>query len=163
MKRVYLDHNATTPLHPKVLEAMLPYYNGLFGNPSAIYSFGQEARKATDEAREKVASLIGASPQEIIFTSGGTEADNLALKGIAVSTGSACSSESLEPSHVLLAMGIFTEVAQGAIRFSLGKDNSEEEIDYTVENLVEIVRRLRKTSPLFVAKRKKRRSCLDYT
>jgi len=83
MKRIYLDHNATTPLHPGVLEAMLPYYKEAFGNPSTIYSFGQETRKATDEAREKVANLIGASPEEIIFTSGGTEADNVALKGVA--------------------------------------------------------------------------------
>ena len=82
MKRIYLDHNSTTPLHPGVLEAMLPYYKEAFGNPSTIYSFGQETRKATDEAREKVANLIGASPEEIIFTSGGTEADNLALKGV---------------------------------------------------------------------------------
>ena len=83
MKRIYLDHNSTTPLHPEVLEAMLPYYKEAFGNPSTIYSFGQETRKATDEAREKVANLIGASPEEIIFTSGGTEADNVALKGVA--------------------------------------------------------------------------------
>jgi len=83
MKRIYLDHNSTTPLHPEVLEAMLPYYKEAFGNPSTIYFFGQETRKATDEAREKVANLIGASPEEIIFTSGGTEADNLALKGVA--------------------------------------------------------------------------------
>ena len=83
MKRIYLDHNSTTPLHPEVLEAMLPYYKEAFGNPSTIYSFGQETRKATDEAREKVANLIGASPEEIIFTSGGTEANNLALKGVA--------------------------------------------------------------------------------
>ncbi len=397
MKRIYLDHNATTPLHPEVLEAMLPYYKDFFGNPSTIYSFGQEARKATDKARKKIASLIGASPQEIIFTSGGTEADNLALKGvvsalerkerhiitssiehhavlstcqylekrgikvtylpvneygqldpdkveeaitdetilisvihasnevgtiepisrigeiarkfgiyfhtdavqtigkipvnveelkvdllslsghkfygpkgigalyvrkgtrihplihgghqerrrragtenvaaivglgkaaqiasremeeeheyvanlrdrleekiskkmghihlnghltqrlpntlnisfefiegeslvleldlkgIAVSTGSACSSESLEPSHVLLAMSVPPQAAQGSIRFSLGRDNSEEEIDYLVENLVEIVGRLREMSPLLVAKRKKRKPCSDY-
>ncbi|MFQ6066194.1 MAG: cysteine desulfurase NifS [bacterium] len=83
MKRIYLDHNSTTPLHPEVLEEMLPYYKEAFGNPSTIYSFGQETRKATDEAREKVANLIGASPEEIIFTSGGTEADNFALKGVA--------------------------------------------------------------------------------
>ena len=83
MKRIYLDHNSTTPLHPEVLEAILPYYKEAFGNPSTIYSFGQETRRATDVAREKVANLIGASPEEIIFTSGGTEADNLALKGVA--------------------------------------------------------------------------------
>jgi len=83
MKRIYLDHNSTTPLHPEVLEAILPYYKEAFGNPSTIHSFGQETRRATDEAREKVANLIGASPEEIIFTSGGTEADNVALKGVA--------------------------------------------------------------------------------
>jgi len=389
MKRIYLDHNSTTPLHPEVLEAMLPYYKEAFGNPSTIYSFGQETRKATDEAREKVANLIGASPEEIIFTSGGTEADNLALKGvaaalekkgkhivtssvehhavlstlkylekrgykvsflpvdeygfldpkkvkeaitsqtvlismmhgnnevgtiepiseigeiaqksgiylhtdavqtigkikvnvddlkvdllslsahkfygpkgvgalyvrkgtrihpllhggyqerrrragtenvagivglgkaaeiaskemvqqsrresnlrdklekmikeninhcrlnghptrrlpntlnvsfefiegeslilnldlkgIAASTGSACTSGSLEPSHVLMAMGVPPEIAQGSIRFSLGRDTGKEDIDYTVENLVEIVARLREISPLFVGRKK---------
>jgi len=389
MKRIYLDHNATTPLHPEVLEAMLPYYKEAFGNPSTIYSFGQETRKATDEARETVANLIGASPEEIIFTSGGTEADNLALKGvtaalekkgkhivassiehhavlstlkylekrgykvsflpvdehgwldpgeveeaitsqtvlisvmhannevgtiepiseigeiaqkagiylhtdavqtigkikvnvddlkvdllslsahkfygpkgagalyvrkgtrihpllhggyqerrrragtenvagivglgkaaeiapkemvqqsrresnlrdrlekmireninhcqlnghptqrlpntlnisfefiegeslilnldlkgIAASTGSACTSGSLEPSHVLMAMGVAPEIAQGSIRFSLGRDNRKEDIDYTVENLVEIVTRLREMSPLFTGRKK---------
>ncbi len=389
MKRVYLDHNATTPLHPEVLEAMLPYYKEAFGNPSTIYSFGQETRKATDEAREKVANLIGASPEEIIFTSGGTEANNLALKGVAaalekkgrhiitssiehhavlstleylekrgytvsflpvdehgwldpkeveeaitsqtalisvmhannevgtiepiakigeiarragiyfhtdavqtigkikvnvddlkvdllslsahkfygpkgagalyvrkgtrihpllhggyqerrrragtenvagivglgkaaeiasnemvqqsrresnlrdrlekmigeninhcrlnghptrrlpntlnisfefiegeslilnldlkgvaVSTGSACTSGSLEPSHVLMAMGVAPEIAQGSIRFSLGRENQKEDIDYTVENLVEIVARLREMSPLFTERKK---------
>lgn len=389
MKRIYLDHNSTTPLHPEVLEAMLPYYKEAFGNPSTIYSFGQETRKATDEARETVANLIGASPEEIIFTSGGTEADNLALKGvpaalekkgkhiitssiehhavlstlkylekrgyqvsflpvdehgwldpgeveeaitsqtvlisvmhannevgtiepiseigeiaqkagiylhtdavqtigkikvnvddlkvdllslsahkfygpkgvgalyvrkgtriypllhggyqerrrragtenvagivglgkaaeiapkemvqqsrresnlrdrlekmireninhcqlnghptqrlpntlnisfefiegeslilnldlkgIAASTGSACTSGSLEPSHVLMAMGVAPEIAQGSIRFSLGRDNRKEDIDYTVENLVEIVTRLREMSPLFAGRKK---------
>jgi len=83
MRRIYLDYNATTPLHAEVLEAMLPYYKNVFGNASTIYSFGQEARKAIDDAREALACLIGAEPKEIIFTSGGTEADNLALKGVA--------------------------------------------------------------------------------
>lgn len=83
MRRIYLDHNATTALHPGVLEAMLPYYKSIFGNASTIYSFGQEARKAIDDARETLAYLIGAEPREIVFTSGGTEADNLALKGVA--------------------------------------------------------------------------------
>ncbi len=83
MRRIYLDYNATTPLHPRVLEAMLPYYKNIFGNASSIYSFGQEARKAIDDAREALAYLIGAKPKEIVFTSGGTEADNFALKGVA--------------------------------------------------------------------------------
>ena len=82
MKRVYLDHNATTPTHPEVLEAMLTYFNDSFGNPSSVHQFGQQARKAIDEAREKVANFISAKPEEIVFTSGGTEADNFAIKGV---------------------------------------------------------------------------------
>lgn len=82
MRRIYLDHNATTPLRPEVLEAMLSCYKNVFGNASTIYSFGQEARKAIDDARETLACLIGAEPKEIVFTSGGTEADNFALKGV---------------------------------------------------------------------------------
>ena len=83
MRRVYLDHNATTPTHPEVVKAMLPYYEEVFGNASSIHQFGQQARKAIDKAREKVADFIGAKPEEIVFTSGGTEADNFAIKGIA--------------------------------------------------------------------------------
>jgi len=79
---VYLDYNATTPLAPEVLEVMLPYFREEFGNPSSIHSFGQRAKAALYDARERVASLIGASPNEILFTSGGTEADNLAILGV---------------------------------------------------------------------------------
>lgn len=82
-KVVYLDHNATTPVHPEVLEAMLPYYKDKFGNASSIHSFGREAKVALEESREKVAKFINASLQEIYFTSGGTESDNLAIKGTA--------------------------------------------------------------------------------
>jgi len=82
--RIYLDHAATTPLDPDALQAMLPFLHGGFGNPSSIYQRGREARRALDEARDTVAAAIGArSPREIIFTSGGAEADNLALKGAA--------------------------------------------------------------------------------
>jgi cysteine desulfurase len=84
MEKVYLDHNATTPLHTEVLNAMLPALRDNFGNPSSIHSFGRSARVRLDEAREKVARLIGASSSEIIFTSGGTEANNLALLGVAL-------------------------------------------------------------------------------
>lgn len=80
---VYLDHSATTPVRPEVLAAMLPYFAGKFGNASSIHRWGYEAREAINDAREKVASLIGASPSEILFTSGGTEADNLAIRGVA--------------------------------------------------------------------------------
>lgn len=83
MKRIYLDYAATTPTHPEVLKAMLPYFTDVFGNPSSIHSYGQEARAAVDEARAKVAKLIGARSEEIVFTSGGTEADNYALRGVA--------------------------------------------------------------------------------
>ncbi|OIP27167.1 MAG: cysteine desulfurase NifS [Dehalococcoidia bacterium CG2_30_46_9] len=83
MRRIYLDHAATTPTHPEVVKAMLPYFTGAFGNPSSIYSYGQEARAVIEEARAKVAELIYARSEEIVFTSGGTEADNFALEGIA--------------------------------------------------------------------------------
>jgi cysteine desulfurase len=83
MKRIYMDHSATTPLAPEVLQAMLPYFSEKFGNASSLHSFGREAKEALEESREKVAGLLEADAEEIIFTSGGTESDNLALKGIA--------------------------------------------------------------------------------
>ncbi len=83
MKKIYLDHNATTPVHPEVVKEMLPYYTEIYGNASSFHQFGQQARKAVEEAREKVADFIGAKSGEIIFTGGGTEADNFAIKGIA--------------------------------------------------------------------------------
>jgi len=83
MNRTYLDYAATTPTHPEVVKAMLPYFSDAFGNPSTLYSYGQEARKAVEEARNKIASLINAQSEEIVFTSGGTEADNFAIKGVA--------------------------------------------------------------------------------
>jgi cysteine desulfurase len=83
MKKIFLDHASTTPTDPRVVEAMLPYFSDSFGNPSSIHSLGLETRTAVAEAREKVAGLIGAAADEIIFTSGGTEADNLAIKGVA--------------------------------------------------------------------------------
>jgi len=78
-----MDHSATTPVAPEVLEAMLPYFSEKFGNASSLHSFGLEAKEALEASREKVAALLGAKSEEIIFTSGGTESDNLALKGIA--------------------------------------------------------------------------------
>jgi len=81
MNRVYLDYNATTPVDPQVLDAMLPYFSGDFANASSIHSPGQRARAAVETAREQVAALIGARPQEIVFTSGGTESDNHAIFG----------------------------------------------------------------------------------
>ncbi|MCL6590287.1 MAG: cysteine desulfurase NifS [Firmicutes bacterium] len=84
MRRIYLDHAATTPLDPEVLEAMTPYLAGQYGNPSSIHYFGREARKAIEDSRNVVAQEIGAQdPGEIIFTGSGSESDNLALKGVA--------------------------------------------------------------------------------
>ncbi|MFL6202489.1 MAG: cysteine desulfurase family protein [Thermoanaerobaculia bacterium] len=82
MQTVYLDHNATTPLHPKAREAMLPWLGERHGNPSSIHRFGQEARNAVEEAREKVAALIGARPLEIVFTASGTEGNNAVMFGV---------------------------------------------------------------------------------
>ena len=79
---IYLDHAATTPVRPEVLEAMLPFFGPRFGNPSSLHRWGREARTALDEARERLASTIGAHPDELCFTSCGTEADNMALIGV---------------------------------------------------------------------------------
>lgn len=81
-RRIYLDNSATTPLDPAVVEAMMPYLTDKFGNPSSIHFFGQEAKSAIDKARHQVAALLNARPNEIVFTSGGTEANNLAIRGL---------------------------------------------------------------------------------
>ncbi len=83
MKRIYMDHSATTPVASEVLQAMLPYFSDKFGNASSLHGFGQVALEALEDSREKVAKLLGAKTEEIVFTSGGTESDNLALMGIA--------------------------------------------------------------------------------
>jgi len=83
MRRVYLDNSATTPIDPRVVEAMLPYLTEKFGNASSVHFYGQEARVALDRARREVAALINARPNELVFLSGGTEANNLAIRGIA--------------------------------------------------------------------------------
>lgn len=84
MKRIYLDHSATTHVDARVLEVMLPFFTDKFGNASSLHSFGQEAAEALILSREQVAAVLGAEPQEIIFTSGGTESDNMAIKGAAL-------------------------------------------------------------------------------
>jgi cysteine desulfurase len=81
-RRVYLDHNATTPVDPRVLEAMLPFLREDWGNPSSLHWFGQRARAAVEEARARVAGLVGASPAEVVFTASGSESDNMALRGV---------------------------------------------------------------------------------
>jgi len=82
-RKIYLDYAATTPVDKSVLEAMLPYFSDIFGNPSSFHSFGQEAKKAVEGARRIIASFIGAGPDEIVFTGGGTESNNFAVKGVA--------------------------------------------------------------------------------
>jgi len=83
MKKVYLDYNATTPIDPRVFEAMIPYMKEEFGNPSSIHSYGMAGKAALDNSREQIAELLGAGPREIVFTSCGSESNNLAIKGIA--------------------------------------------------------------------------------
>src|SRR5690606_12636724 len=80
---VYLDHNATTPPDPAVLAAMLPWLASQYGNPSSRHEYGRAARRAVDEARQQVAAALGAHPTEVVFTSGGSEANNLFIKGAA--------------------------------------------------------------------------------
>ena len=84
MRRVYFDHIASTPVHPRVVEAMLPYLDEFYGNPQSLHSYGQETASAIETARERVAELIKAEAEEVIFTSSGTESNNLAIKGIAL-------------------------------------------------------------------------------
>ena len=83
MKRVYMDYAATTPVAPEVIEAMMPYMTEHFGNPSSIHSSGREARQALEKARETIATLLEAKPEEVVFTSGGSESSNVAIKGCA--------------------------------------------------------------------------------
>src|SRR2546427_11669764 len=80
-RHVYLDHNASTPIHPEVVAEMLPYFSEIFGNPSSIHAFGRESRDGVDRARERVARFLRVSPQDTVFSSGGTEPDNFAVKG----------------------------------------------------------------------------------
>jgi cysteine desulfurase len=130
MSRVYLDHAATTPTHPAVLEAMKPYFTEQYGNASSVHQLGRQARVAVEEARERVAACLGAESSEIVFTSGGTEANNLALKGALVSASepdapaglvtSAAEHEAiLEPARHLEALGhpvtVMAPEAHGAV------------------------------------------------
>ncbi|HZW27735.1 MAG TPA: cysteine desulfurase family protein, partial [Trueperaceae bacterium] len=101
MDRIYLDHAATTPLDPAVLEAMLPYLTEVHGNPSSLHASGRRARRGVEEARERVAAVMRVRPKQVVFTSGATEADNLALRGLLVGRGGALLTSPLEHAAVL--------------------------------------------------------------
>jgi cysteine desulfurase len=107
---IYLDHNATTPVAPEVLDAMLPYLRDAYGNASSMHAAGQKARTAVDTARDSVARLIGAKPAEIVFTSGGTEADNLAILGLLDAALATAAKEGLARPHL-----ITTEIEHHAV------------------------------------------------
>jgi cysteine desulfurase len=94
-KVIYLDNNATTQVAPEVLEAMLPFFKDRYGNPSSIYRFGGYVRRYVEQAREQVADFLGASPEEFIFTSCGSESDNLAFKRVLC-----CSWDSIQDHHI---------------------------------------------------------------
>jgi cysteine desulfurase len=104
LRRVYLDHSATTPADPRVVEAMLPFLTEKFGNASSVHFYGQEARAAVDRARREVAALINARPNEIVFLSGGTEANNLAIRGL-------CEASEAHGSHL-----ITSEIEHSSVR-----------------------------------------------
>ena len=101
---IYLDHAATTPVRPEAMEAMLPYFCESYGNPSSIYNLAQESRKALDNAREVMANVLGTRRSHVVFTSGGTESDNTAIKGAAFAlrnTGNHIVTSSIEHHAVL--------------------------------------------------------------
>lgn len=119
MQRIYLDYAATTPTHPDVVKAMLPYFTESFGNPASIYGCGQDAKEAVEAARTSVAALIGSREDEIVFTSGGTEADNAALKGVAYASnikGNHIITSAIEH-HAILETGHFLQTQGFEITF----------------------------------------------
>jgi cysteine desulfurase len=172
MRKAYLDHIAATPLRPEVLEAMLPFFRGSFGNPQSLHSAGQEALQAVDEARAMVAGLIGAASEEIIFTAAGSESNNLALKGMALANqargkrivvsaiehasvlNSAKALEKLGFTTALLPVDRFGRIDPGDVRKALTKDTvlvsimtANSEVG-TIEPIAEIARICRENGVL---------------
>lgn len=159
-KIIYADNAATTPVSREVLNEILPYFTDNFGNASTVYSAGRGNRAAVSKARKQVADAIGAKEDEIYFTAGGSESDNRAVEGVGIllkldamgicaSSGSACTSASLDPSHVLLAIGLPHEVAHGSLRITFSTANTAEEAEFIGDKIVEVVTRLRKMSPVW--------------
>jgi cysteine desulfurase len=172
LRKAYLDHIAATPLRPEVLEAMLPFFRGSYGNPQSLHSAGQEALQAVDEARAKVAGLIGAASEEIIFTAAGSESNNLALKGMALANqargkrivvsaiehasvlNSAKALEKLGFTTVFVPVDRFGRIDPGDVRKALTKDTvlvsimtANSEVG-TIEPVAEIVRICRENGVL---------------
>ena len=143
MRKVYLDHAATTPLLPEVREAMLPYLDELFGNPSCLHDWGDAAREAMDTAREQVAGLIGASADEIIFTGSGTESNNFAVKGLALA-------QKGRGKHIIVsAIEHFSVLHSAKTLEKWGFELSEVPVDrYGVVNPDEVRKRIRKDTVL---------------
>ncbi|MGQ0540646.1 MAG: cysteine desulfurase family protein, partial [Blastocatellia bacterium] len=100
-RRIYLDNSATTPIDPEVIEAMMPYLTEKFGNASSIHHFGQETRSAVDKARHQIAALVNARPNEIVFTSGGTESNNLGIRGLLEAFGQKGGSNGASRPHIV--------------------------------------------------------------
>ena len=172
LRKAYLDHIAATPLRPEVLEAMLPFFRGSYGNPQSLHSAGQEALQAVDEARAKVAGLIGAASEEIVFTAAGSESNNLALKGMALANqvrgkrivvsaiehasvlNSAKALEKLGFTTVFVPVDRFGRIDPGDVRKALTKDTvlvsimtANSEVG-TIEPVAEIVRICRENGVL---------------
>ena len=119
MKRIYLDHNSTTPVRPEVFKIAEPYITTFYGNPSSVHSFGRETREAIENSRIKIASSINASdPNEIFFTSGGTESDNLAIRGVL--------NNEKSPSHI-----ITTQIEHNAVLDTCNNLSKEKLLEVT--------------------------------
>lgn len=116
-RRIYLDHNASTPVHPDVVAEMLPFFGEHFGNPSSVHGFGREARAGMDQARERVARFLKAPADEIVFSSGGTESDNMALKGLAFARGKGHLITSKIEHHAVLRAGQWLESQGYAVTY----------------------------------------------
>ena len=146
MKHIYLDYAATTPLHPQVLEAMLPYFSGEFGNPSSVHHYGQRADHAVELARETIAAQLGCQPHEIIFTSCGSESDNLALRGAAWAA-----REQRGANHILISPVEHHAVSQTAEQLAALFDFDLEYLpvdEYGRVNPAELAQRLRRDTAI---------------
>ena len=143
MRKVYLDYVATTPVSPEVLEAMLPYFKDAYGNAQSLHDWGDKAREATEDARSKVADLIGARAEEIIFTSSGTESNNFAIKGLAIA-------QQAKGKHIVVsAIEHFSVLHSSRTLQKLGFEVTEVPVDkYGIVDPKEVARSIRKDTVL---------------